>query len=295
MRSSREDELVYRRGLVMGLTMAEVMVLVLFALLLLIGFQSRQISDDRRKVADAEKNKHQLVAVAEAMGVAPDEIPENFDRLVAAATLARELAEQAVGETAGKNVLRDAKELLALGREAQETLGRNSVGQSQQEAARNFIKSAGDAFVRNGRKFGSSQMWISDAANAQEKDSGSGRVLPPCVQAHDGKPAYLFTARLYDQQIQLEDRDLAAVRETEAGELVEQIVRGPLLTPADFLQQTSQLYEWSKARSCRFFVWIDDATGVTEKRLYKERLRAVGQHFYYFEPNESVEGRRAAQ
>jgi hypothetical protein len=32
MRSSREDELVYRRGLVMGLTMAEVMVLVLFAL-----------------------------------------------------------------------------------------------------------------------------------------------------------------------------------------------------------------------------------------------------------------------
>lgn len=288
MRSSREDELVYRRGLVMGLTMAEVMVLVLFALLLLIGLQAKRVSE-------GEGDKKRLVAVAQAMGVAPQEIPENFDRLVAAANIAKELAAQDPGGGEPQAALREAKELLELGREARERLGRNSVGQSRAEAAKNFIKSAGDAFSKSGRKFGSSQMWVSDAANAQDKDSGNGRVLPPCVQGADGKPAYLFTASLYDQKIQLADRDLVAVGATEAAALLEQIVRDQLLTPTEFLQQTAAVYDWSKARNCRFFVWIDDATGVAEKRLYKERLRAVGQHFYYFEPSESVEGRRGAK
>jgi hypothetical protein len=288
MRSSREDELVYRRGLVMGLTMAEVMVLILFALLLLIGAQSRRISE-------GQKDKDQLVAVAAAMGIGPREIPENFDRLVAAATLVNEVARHAANNEERQTALRDAKELVELGREAREMFGRNAVGQSRTEAAKNFIKSAGDAFSRNGKRFGSSQMWVSDAVNAQEKESGSGRVLPPCVQGPEGKPSYLFTARLFNQQIQLEDRDLVAVRGTEAGVLLEQIVRYEFLNSTDFLQQTSALFEWSKARSCRFFVWIDDATGATEKRLYKERLRTVGQHFYYFEPSESVEGRRGAQ
>src|SRR5690242_18036857 len=105
MRNSREDELVYRRGLIMGLTMAEVMVLVLFALLLLIGFQARKISE-------SGKANDQLVEIAKALGVEPREIPENFDRLVSAAELAKELSKDRQSDSSQANGLREAKDLI---------------------------------------------------------------------------------------------------------------------------------------------------------------------------------------
>jgi hypothetical protein len=111
----------------------------------------------------------------------------------------------------------------------------------------------------------------------------------------DGKPAYVFTARLFNETIEVEDRDLEAARKLDVWPLFERVTRGQRLEPATFLAQTREVFEWSKTKNCRFFVWIDDATGAIEKRLYKQRLRAVGQHFYYFEPTESVEGRNASQ
>jgi hypothetical protein len=62
MRGNREDERVSRRGLVMGLTLAEIMVLVVFALLLLIGFQVRKSEENALARA-------QLVQVSRALGM----------------------------------------------------------------------------------------------------------------------------------------------------------------------------------------------------------------------------------
>jgi hypothetical protein len=288
MQSSREDELVYRRGLVMGLTMAEVLVLVLFALLLLIGFQARRISA-------GAKASDQLVQVAKAFGVQPTEIPENFDRLVAGAALAKALADGSQPAAPQATSLREAKDLIELGREVRNYFGKNSVGQTPTQAAKEFLSSAGTAFQRQGKRFGTAGMWVSDAATAQQKEDGNGRVLPPCATGSDGKPAYVFTARLFNQNIELEDRDLEAVRLLDVWPLFERVTREERIAPTTFIDQTRDIFEWSKTKNCRFFVWIDDATGAAEKKLYKQRLRAVGQHFYYFEPNDSVEGRNAAQ
>lgn len=96
-------------------------------------------------------------------------------------------------------------------------------------------------------------------------------------------------------KLQLEDRDLDAVQALDVWPSFQRVTRQQRIRPVQFLADTRDIFEWSKKRNCRFFVWIDDSTGVAEKRLYKERLRAVGQHFYYFEPSESVEGRRVAQ
>jgi hypothetical protein len=287
VRSSREDELVYRRGLVMGLTMAEVMVLVLFALLLLIGFQARRISENGRA-------KDQLIEVANAMDLEPREIPENFDRLVSAAALAKELLKDTSTQRADANSLREAKELLSIGRQLRDQLGNNTVGQTSTRAAQEFVTTAGAAFRQEGKRFGTARMWMSDAIMAQRKDEGNGRVLPPCATGVDGKPAYVFTARLFNENLEIEDRDLETVRALDVWPMFGKVARQGRLDPATFLEQTRGIFEWSKTRNCRFFVWIDDATGSVEKRLYKQRLRTVGQHFYYFEPNESVEGRRAS-
>jgi hypothetical protein len=288
VRNSREDELVYRRGLIMGLTMAEVMVLMLFALLLLIGLQARRLSESSHA-------KDQLVQVAKAMGIEPREIPENFDRLVSAAELAKEMAKEAKTDPASANGLRETKELIEVGRGLREQLGKNTVGQTPSQAAKEFVVAAGAAFNKQGKRFGSAKIWVSDAITAQQNDEGNGRVLPPCATGLEGKPAYIFTMRLFNESLEVLNRDLEAVRSLDAWPLFEQVTRQERLDPATFLRQTRDIFEWSKSKNCRFFVWIDDGTGVAEKRLYKQRLRAVGQHFYYFEPNESVEGANAAQ
>src|SRR5437899_1327859 len=189
MRSSREDELVYRRGLVMGLTMAEVMVLVLFALLLLIGFQGRQISE----YGEAHE---QLVQIAKAAGVEPREIPENFERLVSAAELAKELVQDAQTDAAKATGLLEAKELIAIGRQVRDQLGKNTVGKTPNQAAKDFVAAASTAFGRQGNRFGTATMWMSDAVSAKQKDEGNGRVLPPRATGDDGKPAYVIAARL---------------------------------------------------------------------------------------------------
>jgi len=288
VRSSREDELGYRRGLVMGLTMAEVMLLVLFALLLLIGFQARRISENRQA-------KDQLVQVAHAMGVEPREIPEHFDRLVSAAELAKELLKDTETDSSEASGLREAKELLEIGRELRNHLGKNTVGQTPTQAAKEFVAAASTAFQQQGERFGTARMWMSDAATAQQKEEGNGRVLPPCATGADGKPAYVFTARLFNENVEVEDRDLETVHALDGWPFFERVTRQQRLDTATFLEQTRGIFEWSKTKNCRFFVWIEDATGVAEKRLYKQRLRTVGQHFYYFEPNESVEGFSASQ
>lgn len=288
MRSSRQDEQVYRRGLIMGLTMAEVMVLILFVLLLLIGLQAKRL-------LEGGQARNQLIEVATKLGITPEEIPDNFDRLVSAAELAREIAQARGDSPAGANGLREVKELIELGRNAKEQFGRNSVGQSSTQAAKDFVGAAGAAFQQQGGRFGTASMWVSDAATAQAKDEGNGRVLPPCTYDSVGKPAYVFTARLFNESVELEDRDLQAVRALDVWPLFERVRREQRLESTAFLEQTLGIFEWSKRRNCRFYVWIEDATGVAEKRLYKRRLRTVGQHFYYFEPTTSVEGSSAAQ
>ena len=287
MRSSREDELVYRRGLVMGLTMAEVLLLVVFALLLLIGFQTRRVTEGTAARA-------MLATLAQRLGVRQEQIPENFDRLVLATEIANEVANQSDAAD-GPGQLREAKALVRLGREVKKVFGANRVGQSAEQAAEEFVKASGDVFEQQGGEFGSSAMWIRDAGTAQRDSQGNGRVLPPCVTGSDGKPAYVFTARLFDGDLELEDRDLGAVKNTAAWPLFEPVTRMQRITTATFLAQTQPIFEWSKSRNCRFYTWIEDATGTSEKRLYKQRLRTVGQHFYYFEPTESVEGRLATQ
>jgi len=70
-----EQNAAYRRGVVLGLTMAEVGILIIFVLLLLVGFKEwtevveREAAKDSSWVSNArreslEKSEHQLAALA---------------------------------------------------------------------------------------------------------------------------------------------------------------------------------------------------------------------------------------
>ena len=116
-----EQHAAYRKGLVLGLTMAEVGILIIFMLLLLIAFDYLQrdeiVSQYReqdgrrtRAVAATEQAETSLQemqeALGDALGVAPNDPPDDFVRLV-------RVVEAAARSPAGQTALAEAQELLA--------------------------------------------------------------------------------------------------------------------------------------------------------------------------------------
>lgn len=55
------------------------------------------------------------------------------------------------------------------------------------------------------------------------------------------------------------------------------------MRPGQFRVMSKPVFEWSVKEGCRFFVRVFDLTKDEEKMIYKQHLRAVGEHFYYFE------------
>lgn len=276
--SRRRDDSVFRRGLVMGLTMAEVMVLVLFALLLLVGLQTT--------VAEEGEDAVRILQGLRRIGIDPANIPDNFTELVPAVTGPdRVLTPEAIVQ---------ALDRISLGREVIDGLGQNSMGIPPQQAARDFIAAATKAY-QSQRGAGSAEIWVSTMVTAFGKGDGNGLVFPPCVKHPDGRPAYVLTTTLGTGHITVTDREVELARGLDVYPLFGAVKRQTPLTPDEFLAQTSAVFEWSRQRECRFFVWIDDATAQGAKQIYKQRLRTVEQHFYKFEPQDSIEGRSEAR
>lgn len=276
--SRRRDDSVFRRGLVMGLTMAEVMVLVLFALLLLVGLQTSAAEEGKRAAG--------IVRDLARLGIDPERIPPSFTTLIPAVT--------GTDGSLTAAAIESAVERIELGREVIERLGDNSMGIPPEEAAREFVEAAGKAYQSQSGA-GSSEIWISTMVTAFGKGDGNGLVFPPCVKHPDGRPAYVLTATLGSNHIVVADREVELARGLDAFPLFAAIQRNVALAPSEFLTQTSAVFEWSRQRECRFFVWIEDATAAGAKQVYKQRLRTVEQHFYKFEPQESIEGRNGAR
>jgi hypothetical protein len=262
----------------MGLTMAEVMVLVLFALLLLVGLQTSVAEEGERAIRVLEGLRK--------IGIDPSSIPDNFTELVPAVTgpvgvLTPEAITQAVDR-------------ISLGRQVIDGLGQNSMGIPPSKAARDAIAAASKAY-QSQTGAGSAEIWITAVTTAFGNGDGNGLVFPPCVKHPDGRPAYVLTTTLGSSHITVTDREVELARGLDVYPLFATIKRAVPLAPDEFLAQTSGVFEWSRQRECRFFVWIEDATAQGAKQIYKQRLRTVEQHFYKFEPQESIEGRSGAR
>ena len=277
--SRRRDDNVFRRGLVMGLTMAEVMVLVLFALLLLVGLQA--------SVAEQGEEAVKALAKLRSAGIDPANIPDNFIDLIPA------VAEP--GGVVTPEAIEQAVDRISLGRAVIEGLGPNLMGIPPQKAASDFVNTTSKAYQSQGGEAGSSEIWVSAMITAFGRGDGNGLVFPPCVKHPDGRPAYVLTTTLGSSHITVSDREVELARGFDVFSLFAKIDRAVPLAPEEFLKQTSGIFEWSRQRECRFFVWIEDATAEGAKQIYKQRLRTVEQHFYKFEPQESVEGSSGAR
>jgi hypothetical protein len=272
----KREERSYRRGLVMGLTMAEILVLVVFCLLLLMG---RTFA----VVVGGENHKKELDELRETLSEASGRtvtspIPNDFLELIKTGRRAHDKMSAAGLAEPSKSV----EDVVQIGLEVSKALGANTMSKSETAAAREFVSAAAAAYKRalKSAPHGSAAIWLENLIKCAGSCGGNGLVFPPCARNPDGTAALIFTTTLRSDSITIHDNQIPTL-ETERQSWPTQKIRfEERLTREAFLEQTLPMFEWSVARACRFVVDVKDETEASEKMVYKARLRTVEQHFY---------------
>jgi parvulin-like peptidyl-prolyl isomerase len=268
----------YRRGLVMGLTMAEVGILIIFVLLLLIAWSAlKQQREARARVGQPTVSSTQLAALqrsdqsmkelAKAVGLGPESPPSEIALLVKS-------VKQAAATEAGASALAQSQATLDDIRET-----RDRLRQVLQDA-----ETSGAEAVLNTVEQQSFELGVKDGqlkyAQNRLAALGSGSGERPCWVEPDGTVRFLYDVLLTSQGIQLRERQgLQEVRGRFPLPVVQPSV---VLSEEAFLTLTRTLYNYGRSdeRQCRFHVWIFDGTEPEEKVLYKKLINTVEGHFY---------------
>ena len=196
-----EQNAAYRKGLVLGLTMAEVAILIIFVLLLLLAlgemrrtlalasFQGKTAVSDS-ELTELHSAKTQLAAVGAALGATNKLPPDDFSRLV------RVLVEQSQKES-GKTSLQDATQTLQEVHEARKMLEALLTDVSK-DSTEDLGKSVEQEAFRLANQDGQIRFLQRQLAAA-----GGGKGERPCWAERDGTIDYLYDVVLVSSGIKM--------------------------------------------------------------------------------------------
>jgi len=286
-----EQNTAYRRGMVLGLTMAEVGILIIFVLLLLLGFTTWQ-DEVAMKGKEAVKVEH-LRALEEAHSLLTQlrsslQIPNNasvedISTLITQLGGALQIPNNASVEEISE-LIRALGEVRATP-EGQTTLKEIRAALEQNRRILDQIEKEGGSEALAKQVEQQSYQIANQKGQFQRyesrlKEAGLGKGENPCWAKPDGTEEYLYDVVLASNGIRMREYKYDN-REPERSLLpMPAVDPREELSPAEFRRLTQPLYNHSLAANCRFFVVIYDATGPTEKELYKQLLQTVEGHFY---------------
>ncbi len=311
----KEQERHYRRGLILGLTLAEVMLLVLFCLLLVLlhSYSKNKpltaVQREAVRLADSvvvvdqgssendfkdlftslsilvrKGNTNAIKALTDALAKLPRDDPQaGVDR-----RNSPDLSSKVESEKSDKQ---RAAEAIAAVTALTETIAKTRNVDAVQQAGQ-IIREVDAAKTSLGERSALTlvqktiereKQLQADAAKAL-KPGGPGTEHPSCwISPETGKPEYIFDVTLTSGFVSVHDNALPHRSAEQAALPLRGIVFEQDVLLANFMTMTLLLYEWSDAHDCRFFVRIIDKTEGHEKAIYKRELRVVGERFYHFE------------
>jgi hypothetical protein len=286
----------YRRGLVLGFTLAETVLLLIFALLLVLSFllaqkeaQIEKANADMAEIIRDPNLARNVSVLLEELRTSPNGI-NRFDDLF------REL--RAIKE--GNNRL---EKELAVVRDGLASVD-NALVESNFQGGENRIDSIKKAtrsaqqYTKLVEKTGASGF----VAEIEKKDSeistfkgqvaylqrqlgickglGKGSSYPPCWADEEGKPEFIYDVAVTEVGMLMKLANPQR-READLERLpIQNVTCNKELPVEEFVKMTYPLYNWSVEHSCRFFVRLYDNTGPTQKEQYKKRRKTVEGHFY---------------
>jgi len=240
----------YRRGMIFGLTMAEIMLLILFMLLLTLGML---VTERERAIQDLQRQLRSFSSVSEFLASMTREKPEiSVDDIIRRIERQqnqikelqrenRELKEQVAAFTAVKDIIKQIE------REKRGVAATEIRRQLQQLGA---LK----AEVQN------SKGQITQLT-AQIKATGKGNEFPSCWVTPDGRPQSIFEFILSGSGVSVANHAVAGRDADRAALPVQQVPLGREVSFSEFSQAMLPLYQWSVQHGCRFYVMRFSSVG----------------------------------
>ena len=259
----------YRRGFVLGLTLAEAMLLLLFVLLLVLVLG----------ITDRQKQEAQLGAMKEILEMLPEEPePEDLVPLFERANAIQEI-ERRLGQSLSEDFIELVAEYQNEFSDSQPELV--EILESEKEKRRELEQEVSELQSDNLTLQGQ----LAETTRRLDQ-AGVGGTLPSCWSTPDGRTQYLLTVSLEDDGLLVQET-IPETRIFDRQRLPLELTSGVnKMTMASFLQWTETLHSYSVERECRFYVRVFDATSPAEKELFKDLLFGVERHFYKFMLNQ---------
>lgn len=297
------DELENRRGLTLGLTLAEVLLLLLFLVLLALGWRVQSLQREHQTAIAIRDHENARLRAAQAIGSDPEKLKiidaairaaseinpnDPAEVLVRSVTILRRLGNDTQPDQLRplSEMLRDSEKVRALDRAI--TLAILINPHDPAEA----LTRAAEVLTRLGPDTKPDEVLPLEKMTslATELDrvtrernnlmrTGNGLTYPSCWTTSEGKTQYMFDITIQDAGMIV--RDATPSRGEDAAlHLVAGLARKVLTRESAFRTATLEVFNYSKERNCRFYSIIRDQTGPTSKARYKELRAIVENHFY---------------
>lgn len=271
-----QDRSSYRRGIMLGLTMAEIIILIVF--LLLLGFAAL-IKEERDKHADQlsflNDNKKQIDRVIKVFSQNPPDMNADIVRIVEKLPEQISLLKQENKDNKENPVSEDISAAISKYIETQSVSNKISEKPIEQQLVDSLIIQ---------KTLESQNKNLQDQKKSlikQIEDSGRGVDWPPCWPDKDGRASeFIFKVDLTNEGIYLYDSAPAHRGEEKKLLPMSGIVYSKPRSTSQFQNETAPLYDWSQSNECRFYVVIYDKTGADQKALFKKLLSTVEGAFY---------------
>jgi hypothetical protein len=319
MPSRTADEREQRRGLVLGLTLAEILLLLLFLLLLVLGSQIRiwrdryeQLDQSLEEIRPLQKalidggavnidNLHELVGRLQNLQKTEQELSKlraessNFvkqSELLKALDLASDEKLRTVASAVKRASEIDPNDPPALLKRALDVIDRLGAS-TQPDQVKPLSEMA--ASPQLNQKIAALEVDLDQMRRERNnlmRGPGNGLTYPSCWITAAGQTEYIFDITLADTGVQVRNASPSRAND-KAWAFVSPFAREALINENVFIGATKKLFEWSKSQNCRFYVIVRDATGSSKAR-YKRLQEMVQGNFYPFYPSPQRREREGA-
>ncbi|MBI2254753.1 MAG: hypothetical protein HYU58_09055 [Proteobacteria bacterium] len=294
MINTEQDDKQFRRGVVLGLTMAEILLLLIFLLMLLMVSQLDLGEKQLKSAQDTAKTQEkELADLKGQLNFVLGKNGKKYDGLKDYVHMEAELAATLLK-------LQEAEQKLVTSGDADQLM-KHAVAMSPdappQEAIEKMIQAAdiGKALMRSDND---ADKILANAASCQTRlDSCTGQVTylsnalnnkrggndkPPCWADKDtGKIQYIFAMAVTDDGIVVTDRKVPGREKEQASLPIKSIVFDKPRTIGQFTQEVKGIYDWSVKNECRFHVPIANRTNLDTKAVtWIPVYKAIKDRFY---------------
>lgn len=285
----------YRRGVILGLTLAEILMLLVFLLLLSTGAilakRAKEMAALRASISKYDSLMAPLAERAARQGISvtdTDQLVSLIVRGAEAESLRQELgkkeSELAAAEAATARAIAERDKIVSQMSEGGRELAAKAAeddalramlaravttGAGAPERLQHVLDRAATTASTDLNLTGQNAQMRSELARLKG-NGGSG--LPYCWTTLDGHPLYMLRVELHDDGIVVHDIDPRPRPDDEAWRLLTNVPRDARIQMSAFLSQVGPLQAAGVAAKCRYAVYAFDATAATNKPGYKSLM-----------------------